>query len=86
MMTEDISICFTPEFGTEQIIARAANLDVPYPRSTPDTVQGRFTGTTEGEIVQFELRLSPVRVIFRGKKYHFDALKRTGEFTLQKAW
>jgi hypothetical protein len=86
MMTESVSIHFTPEAGREHIHTLLASIAISNLRSTPDLVEGRLIDATEDQIVQFELELTPVVVNFRGKRYSFASLRRTGEFKLQKAW
>jgi hypothetical protein len=87
MMTEDISIRFTREGEKdEQIRPFATDIEISDSRSTPDTISGYFLSVSVDDIIQFELGLSPVRVICRGKNYRFVDLKRTGVFILRKAW
>lgn len=85
-MTEDLSIRFTAERGTEEIKPFATEIEISDTRSTPDIIGGRLLSVSDDEIVQFELQLSPVRAICRGKNYYFAYLNRTGDFILRKAW
>ena len=83
MARANVPIKFTPEFENEQIRTFLAEVDFP-PSASPDVVHGKFVGVSTDLIVQLELGLRPVTVIYEGTKCEFSELSRTGEFTFRR--
>lgn len=86
MTSESISIIFTPENGREEVTAIDADVDAAPTKLSPKFVHGRFEAASEYLINQLQLKISPVRVIFRTKKYRFQHLGTDGQFTLQATY
>ena len=83
MTNEALHIHFTPESQDERIETFQATIDDNSYRLHPKVVHGQLTNVTEEQIVQFELELSPAIINFKGQRYHFSFLDRTGEFTIE---